>query len=238
MKSVHITRQGNGLPLVLIHGWGFDSRIWNTVLPKLIDNYEVYCVDLPGFGLSPVMDWDIFKSSLLAQLPATFALGGWSLGGMVATRLILEEPSRVTHLINIASSPCFLEDSLWPGIPKTTLLTFSERLITDPDKVLNEFMALQLRGQRFQIFTSPTIHGLKMGLDWILSWDFRNELVRIQSPVLYIFGRLDAIIPVKTMSVMQEKFPGFEYILINKAAHALFLSHLATLESSINSFML
>lgn len=225
MSKIHVTRTGRGYPLVLIHGWGFDSRVWLPLLPMLNQYYEVYCIDLPGFGSSSHMNWGEFKQSLLSQLPAQFALAGWSLGGMVGTRLLLEEPHRVSHFMSIASSPRFVEEEHWPGIPAVNLSLFYDRLTTSPNEVLQEFMALQLPGGERNSTHSPTIDGLKMGLDWLLTWDFRDELSNIQIPVLYVFGRLDSIVPRKIMPVMQSMFPKFQYVMLNKAAHALFLSH-------------
>jgi pimeloyl-[acyl-carrier protein] methyl ester esterase len=222
----------------LFHGWGFDSRIWDPVLPSLAERYEVYCVDLPGFGLSPFMEWEAFKSSVLSQLPERFALIGWSLGGLVATRLALEAPDQVTHLLQIASSPSFVEDVSWPGIAKATLLGFSERLMKDSDDVLREFVTLQLPGQEGNIQTLTTIQGLQSGLDWLITWDFRDRLSLLRCPVLYIFGSRDAIVTLKTMKVMQDKYPYFNYLLISKAAHALFLSHLDASVIAITDFII
>lgn len=235
--KIHIKRCGQGHPVVLFHGWGFDSRIWDPILPLLAERYEVYCVDLPGFGLSPHVEWEAFKLSVLSQLPEKFSLIGWSLGGLVATRLALEASSRVTHLVKIASSPFFVEDVAWPGISKATLLGFNERLMNNSDEVLREFVALQLPGQEDGTHTLTTIEGLQSGLDWLLTWDFRSQLTSIQCPVLYIFGSRDAIVTLKTMKVMQDKFPHFRYLLISKAAHALFLSHLELSVKAITDFI-
>lgn len=237
MRSIHINRDGTGYPLVLFHGWGFDSRIWQPILPLLTHQYEVYTVDLPGFGLTSFMDWDEFKEGLLLQLPSTFALAGWSLGGMVATRLALEAMNRVTHLINIASSPRFIEDDGWPGVSVITLTQFGERLMTQPEQVLQEFMALQLSGKKSSINAAPTLQGLKMGLDCLMNWDFRSDLERLKLPVLYLFGRRDAIIPKKTMVVIQAMYPNVQCVMTNKAAHALFLSHPNEFIQSIESII-
>lgn len=235
--KAHVTRNGAGYPLVLFHGWGFDSQVWNPILPMLTEHYDVYCVDLPGFGLSPFMDWSAFQCSVLNQLPETFAVLGWSLGGLVATRFAIEAPSRVTHLINLASSPHFVADSQWPGIPKENLQTFYQRLKHDPERVLSEFMALQLPGQINLGYAPPTIEGLQAGLDCLLLWDFRMDLNRLQIPGLYLFGRLDAIIPQKTMHVMQLQHPKFSYVMVSKAAHALFISHRDVCIASIREFL-
>jgi pimeloyl-[acyl-carrier protein] methyl ester esterase len=238
MRQAHITRIGQGTPLVLFHGWGFDSQIWRAGLPELATHFEVFCVDLPGFGLSPLMEWETFKSSVLNQLPPVFALGGWSLGGLVATRLVLEASHRVSHLINIASSPYFIQDACWPGIPKKTLSIFGERLVNDAETVIKEFLALQLRGQKIAINASPTVDGLQMTLNWLLNWDFRDDIIQIRIPSLYLFGRLDAIVPSQVMELMKERYPHFQYLLFNKAAHALFLSHNDLFIQTIKNFLL
>jgi pimeloyl-ACP methyl ester carboxylesterase len=48
-------RCGSGPPLVLIHGIGSRRGVWKPVVPLLVAEREVLCVDLPGFGDSPVL---------------------------------------------------------------------------------------------------------------------------------------------------------------------------------------
>ena len=79
--AVNVVNYGEGRPLVLFHGWGFDTCVWRSLLPLLTHQYQLYLVDLPGFGLTPLMEWDLFKEALLNQLPRRFALVGWSMGG-------------------------------------------------------------------------------------------------------------------------------------------------------------
>src|SRR5436190_2128597 len=43
---------GSGPPLLLIHGLGGGGRYWDTLVPRLTDDYDVIVVDLPGFGRS------------------------------------------------------------------------------------------------------------------------------------------------------------------------------------------
>ncbi len=103
--KIHFNTYGNGKALVFFHGWGFDSQIWQPLIPFLKDYYRLIFVDLPGFGHTPKMDWEFFKKSLLIQLPNQFALAGWSMGGLFSMRLAIEEPDRVVNLLNICSSP-------------------------------------------------------------------------------------------------------------------------------------
>ncbi len=82
-------------PLVLLHGWGSDSRIWQTVRPELTRHLHVLEIDLPGFGQSLALEQDgldDYLEAINAVLPPRCTLLGWSLGGMLATRLVSRYP--------------------------------------------------------------------------------------------------------------------------------------------------
>lgn len=225
--NIHLSRYGHGIPLVFFHGWGFDSQIWLPLVPDLKETYQLILVDLPGFGLTSMMDWSEFKKRLLALLPNQFALAGWSMGGLYATRLAIEEPDRVSHLLNITSSPRFITDFLWPGVPKEVFVTFHNNLSSDLQGTLSEFITLQLNKSNIDFVSGnpPTSLGLKSGLDILESWDLREGLKSLKQPTFFLFGRLDPITPVKTMKVMELLYPNFKYQVLNKSAHMPFLSH-------------
>lgn len=225
--TIYIRQHGQGVPLVFFHGWGFDSQIWLPLVSYLENFYRLILVDLPGFGLTPMMEWDTFKDALLLALPPRFALIGWSMGGLCATRLALEEPGRVSHLLNIASSPRFIADLSWPGVSKELFINFYKNLSSDVESTLRDFIALQMNKTRFSFRLGhlPSPEGLRCGLDSLEHWDLRQGLGALQLPVSYIFGRLDPITPVKTMETMQVIYPDFKYVLFQKAAHMPFLSH-------------
>lgn len=234
--KINITIHGEGFPLVFFHGWGYDSLIWHHLIPFLSTHYQLYLVDLPGFGASDLLDWDDFKTVLLKQLPMRFAVVGWSLGGLFATRLSIEAPGRVTHLCNVASSPCFIQDTNWPGSERLVFQTFYANLIANPAKSLNDFMGLQWQG--FHTPSKiPLLDSLTAGLDVLLTWDLRSDLHNLIIPVSFLFGRLDRVIPRQVMTAMQATFPHFEYKLIEKAAHAPFLSHQALFLDILTRFL-
>ena len=51
-SELSYTRRGSGEPLVLIHGIGHRRQAWDPVVSLLADSYEVFAVDLAGFGTS------------------------------------------------------------------------------------------------------------------------------------------------------------------------------------------
>lgn len=228
MTQLAIQILGHGPPLVLFHGWGFDSQIWQTLVPELSQSYQVFLVDLPGFGCSPTMSWEMFKSALLAALPRQFMVMGWSLGGLFATRLASEAPERIQQLIQVTSSPYFIQEEDWPGIAPHVLEDFYEKLVTSPQITRQQFVHAQLPSDTTwisDIQQSPNLSGLEAGLSILKNWDLRANLMQLKMPVTYLFGRLDRIVPYKTMASLQVICPHFHYTLLPHSGHMPFLSH-------------
>lgn len=235
---INIKQYGHtGLSLVLFHGWGFDNHIFHPLLPDLQRHYQVYCVDLPGFGETPWMDWSAFQTNLLSVLPKQFAVAGWSLGGLYATRLALENSERITHLLNIASSPFFQEAENWSGIKTQILENFHANLMKNAQQTLQDFQALQKYHPVPAPGKLPSEMGLQRGLDILQNWDLRLGLITFDKPVCYFFGRLDAIVPVSTMNCMQKIYPDFQFVLCKKSAHIPFLSETAFFMNVLQDFV-
>jgi len=98
---------GKGAPVVLIHGFSLDMRMWDPQIPTLEDRYRVVRYDLRGFGRSALPDSSPYVASedLAALLDflqiERAALAGLSLGGTVAIHFALDFPNRVSSLILI-----------------------------------------------------------------------------------------------------------------------------------------
>lgn len=237
--TLHITNYGRGLPVVFFHGWGFDSHIWRPLIPYLKDRYHLFFVDLPGFGYSPMMEWDVFKKQLIEHLPASFTVVGWSLGGLFATRFAIEEPERIDRLINIASVPRFITAPDWPGVAQEVFINFHDKLSKSVQSTLNEFIALQLHHQNieYSIGQLPSLDGLHSGLSILDTWDLREGLHSFSKPACFMFGRLDPITPARLMDTMQQLYPCADYILFRKAAHMPFLSEPEVFVAHLSEFI-
>ncbi len=226
MNSLNIQAiSGVGLPLVLFHGWGFDSHVWVSLVAELQSSFDVYLVDLPGFGQSEPMEWDEFHQALFARLPPKFAVLGWSMGGGYAIRLASAFPERVSYLIGVSASPKFICDPHWPGIDVAVFDLFMKQFAVDPTKSLETFVKMQT-GKAVHIDPNrlPRLPSLAAGLSLIKNWDLRSELERVPR-ACFMFGRLDAIVPVRTLTTMQERYPHFDYVLFEKDAHMPFISN-------------
>ncbi len=108
-NNLYYYDQGEGEPLVLIHGTGFNADIWYRVYNTLVDEFRVIAYDRRGFGRSegmPLGPRGYYHEQaedaaqmldLFGACPATIL--GWSAGAVVALQLALEHPECVKRLI-------------------------------------------------------------------------------------------------------------------------------------------
>ena len=92
---MHLTEEGDGFPVVLIHGFCETMSIWDTLTSSLIKNYKVIRIDLPGFGNSSLQATPITLNEIARQVQDTlskkgieqYVVIGHSLGGYVTLAL-------------------------------------------------------------------------------------------------------------------------------------------------------
>lgn len=226
--------------LVLLHGWGLNSAIWSGLLPTLGAHFNWHCIDLPGFGRSAGQTqtcWATAVAQVAAQIPPDSLLLGWSLGGLFAQAVALQIPERIAGLVLVASSPCFRQQSDWPWAMKAEVLAeFQSKLQQDYAKTLEQFLALQALGspslkQDVRFLKSVVLAqgqasdaALSVGLDWLAAIDLRAALSGLLPPSLWLFGKLDALVPAACAQAIPTLLPSAQVQLWPKASHAPFLS--------------
>ncbi|HWB72242.1 MAG TPA: alpha/beta fold hydrolase [Egibacteraceae bacterium] len=215
---------GSGAPLLLLHGLAEDGSDWRAIMPALGRHRRVYAPDLPGLagGVDPLGD---YSSTALARLVARFldavdvrraAVVGNSLGGLVALRLALSEPARVSALGLVAPvglgpevSP-FLRAAALPGVGEgwtlwgTTPLGARQRawsrallLFHDPRRVPPAWLRTQTRLARRPGFLEASLAALRAHVDLRGQKEvLAEQLGRLDAPTLVLWGQHDRVLPV------------------------------------------
>lgn len=241
MTQLYWQTTGSGdRDLVLLHGWGLNAEVWSCIRERLGAQFRLHLVDLPGFGRSesfPAMTLEEMAECLLPFMPQNGLLLGWSLGGLVASQLALRAPERVNGLITVASSPCFSATEGWPGIKPETLSQFQQQLSEDFKRTVERFLALQTLGTETARddartlknvvlrLPMPTVEVLEGGLEILRTVDLRHALRDLPQPFLRIYGYLDGVVPRGIVPLLDEVWPQSRSAVMEKAAHAPFISH-------------
>jgi pimeloyl-[acyl-carrier protein] methyl ester esterase len=252
--SRHVRVDGSGPDLVLLHGWGMHGGIWDAVADRLSADFRVHRPDLPGFGLNRELpsDYrlDTVTDCLLRAVPAPAVWLGWSLGGLLAMRAAMRAPQRVTALVLVASTPCFVSQPDWDaGMAPAMLQEFAGQLLEDHAATLNRFLSLQARGsdtaretmrqlrQELFRFGEPAAAALQGGLNLLRDTDLRGELGDIHVPVQLVHGERDMLAPVAAAKYLSARIPGARLEVLPGAGHAPFLSHPQEFIDSVARFL-
>lgn len=253
--SLNIQHLGSGPDVVLLHGWGLHSEVFNTVAEHLAMRFRISLVDMPGHGHSPPPKQSFNLATLTemvaAAAPSRAAWLGWSLGGMVATQLALTAPERVEKLILVSGSPRFTTADDWPWAMDPVMLTeFAQALQVDYHGTLERFLSLQtlpataegrhtlrqLRGMLLQ-FPAPAVQALSDGLAILRSADLRTQLASLRIPTLLILGDRDRLVPPGIAPAVKKLLPTARIHVIKGAGHVPFLSHQRIFLATVTAFL-
>jgi len=106
--NLYLEVTGAGSPVVLIHGFGLDRRMWDDEAERLALRYLVVRYDLRGFGKSSLPTGPSSHESDLRAVLAHLGIGsahlvGLSLGGAIAIDFALLHPEHVRSLVVVDS---------------------------------------------------------------------------------------------------------------------------------------
>jgi pimeloyl-[acyl-carrier protein] methyl ester esterase len=250
-----IASQGKGLPLVFIHGWGLNSAIWQPCIDQLQDDFEVITIDLPGYATNKSFTLAQYSLEALADIvrqavgkPAVFL--GWSLGGLVASKMAIKYPDQVLGLVTIASSPQFVERDNWPGIKEDVLSLFHHQLAQDTVKTISNFLKIQAMGSphiRQDIkkirdlvmqYKLPSQQVLDDSLRLLETSNLSGELSHVSLPFLRLYGKLDGLVPKKVIPLIDNIVPNSQGYVFKQASHAPFISHQTEFLITLKSWLL
>lgn len=233
-QILHTYESTSGLPdsLIFVHGIGVSSRYMLPLAEQLAPNYNIYVVDLPGFGKSSKPN-GVFSTETLAAILTSFirqqkitnpALVANSFGCQVSLKAIKANSDLITAAILIGPTINKFERTYgWQ------IVRWIQNLLHEPvRKMAYIFMKDIWECGLLRVFKTLRI-SLKdkpeVGLD------------RIAIPVLLVRGELDPIVPRLWLDYLQSRNRHFQIAEISGAGHALNFNSPGTLARLITAFL-
>lgn len=233
--------------LILLQGWGLGSAPLAPLAETLRVLDPMLRVDiepLPERASGDPRDW---LQELDERLPPQTWLGGWSLGGMLASELAALRGERCRGLLTLASNPRFVAGADWShGMGEATFNAFVEGCRADPAATLRRFCLLcaqgsvEARGLARQLQAAapdaaPQV--LLAGLQVLGSLDGRSALQGFAGPQLHLFAGADALVPAEVASDLLALRQNTGIGLIEDVSHAFPLEQPGEVAAAIQAFI-
>lgn len=241
--NVHYRDEGQGFPIVLIHGTAASLHTWDDWTKELSKSYRVIRMDIPAFGLTgpnESSDYSIpfytkFVDSFLNKIEIDSChLGGNSLGGNIAWNYALEQPNKVDKLVLVDASgiptrkskPWIFEMAQIPIVNKVFLYYtprfFIEKNIKQvyendskiTEELVTRYHNMALREGNRRAFVNRA--KLDSNEDSLVTID---KLKKINHQTLLIWGENDFWIPLSHGMVMKQNIPNSRLEVINSSGH-------------------
>ena len=226
---------GSGQPLVLIHGFTLDTRMWDDQFKIFAQNYRVIRYDVRGHGKSdnPTEESYSHSDDLLALLElfgeSQAHILGLSLGGMIAIDFVLTYPEAVKTLIPVDTSG--LGGFPFPPDKMESLGIIST---TAKEKSVDEAREIWMSTEWFEpAMEQPEVAaacrrivGNYSGWNWLNN----NPLVRpeppaagrlteIMTPTLVITGQRDTRYNHDVADLLVKSIPNVQHAVIPNVGH-------------------
>jgi len=243
--------EGDGPPVVFIHGLGATSNVWHAQRAALSKYFRVIVYDRSGCGRSPATSegysidgWADELAGLLDHLAiATTVVVGHSLGSMIAQRFAGKYPTRTRALV-LAGGEAVLTPEGKDILTERAQMIRSDGLTAAVDPWLAGVLSAATRA------ANPALAGLlrAMFLAYddasyaqqclaLRDGDVRGDHARITCPTMLIIGDQDPVTPLSWQQQIAAGIVGSSIRIVADTAHMTMLESAAVFNTALLEFL-
>jgi pimeloyl-ACP methyl ester carboxylesterase len=245
--------RGKGKPVMLLHGFTEDRRIWDPVITGIEDKYNWILPDLPGSGqsernsgLTALSDFSEIIPAIMEQekIPQ-LVLIGHSMGGYISLAFAQNHPEKISGL-GLFHSSAYADSSekkesrdknilfiqkngASPFISQSIPSLFSEGFKSQNPEEIRRLV------NRYANFTTDSL------VQYLVAMKLRPQrkgvLTSISKPVLFIMGQEDKAVPLKD-ALEQCHLPQISYIhILTHSAHMGMIEETSLCNTILDRFL-
>ena len=244
-RNVNYAEMGpeSGKALLLVHGLSGAWQNWLENVPHFARDHRVVAMDLPGFGQSPMPDWEIsveaygrfiyeFCDALGIR---TCTIVGNSMGGFISAEAVTHQPERFEKLVLISAAgishvrmrrqPAEVAARMGIATAPMTIRLF-DRGLRRPGlrRALfgGLFHAPQLLRTEllYEFFHNGTGKpGVLPAVRGLIGYDILDRLEDVEVSTLIVWGRNDHIVPPNDASGYGQRLRNSSTVIFDKTGH-------------------
>jgi pimeloyl-ACP methyl ester carboxylesterase len=240
-RRTHYIEKGEGEPIILLHGFLYDSYLWATNIDALATRFKVYALDLWGWGYSTREPLD-YGYQLYADQVLSFmnklgikraSLVGQSMGSGTAILFSVQHRERVNKLVLVAAAglpnpiPLIGKFFNLSGIGEFMLgwntdfvrkAGLRDFFIHNKELLTDSYFENVTRPHKIQNSNEVYLSIQRKQFFDKLSDEIRR-LAELDVPVLLVWGRQDKALPVRLGQDMHRILKGSRLEILDNAGH-------------------
>jgi pimeloyl-ACP methyl ester carboxylesterase len=240
-RITHYIEKGEGEPVILLHGFFYDSYLWESNINALAEEFKVYALDLWGFGYStrePLdYDYHLYSDQVLMFMDnlgiKRATLVGQSMGGGTAIMFCVKYSERVNQLLlvdaagmpqplpltgKIFNLPLVGEFFLGLNTNAIRKKNLSDIFIHKKDMITESYFDNVTRFHKIKGTTECLLKIMRKQFFNTLSYEI-NQLAQLQVPILIVWGGEDKGIPLRCGEEMHSILKGSRLEILDDAGH-------------------
>lgn len=260
--DVNYLELGEGKPVLFVHGISGSWQNWLENLPHFARRYRAIALDLPGFGASPMPDWDIDMPAYgrvlhdfcekLGIEGATIV--GNSMGGLIAAEAATAMPGRFEKLVLVSAAGII---NTWSPEERAVATAwawktfgphFADRgrwIVTHPRArqiVFGPFLRYPNRLRADLLFEQirsglERAEGFGEALHAVIRHDIRERLGEIEMPTMIVWGQSDRVVPMGAALSYHRRIPHSRLEIFERTGHVPQLERPLRFNSLLEEFL-
>ena len=240
--DINITRQGEGEPVLLLHGWGCTGEIFKHIASVLSTAYTTYSFDFPGFGASgePTEVWGVEKYTQMVEAFVKEndierpALMGHSFGGRVS--IVFASRNEVSRLVLVDAAGVKPKRPLkyyWKVYTFKAMKWLCNTFL--PKEKAQAVIDSRRKGAGSSDYNnaSPMMRAI---LSKVVNEDLTHLMPAIKAPTLLFWGNLDTATPLSDAKTMERLIPDAGLVVAHGTGHFSFLENQGLFTAVIKNF--
>jgi 2-hydroxy-6-oxonona-2,4-dienedioate hydrolase len=247
----YLDKNKSGIPLLLLHGLGGSIESWSKNINFLSTKFRIIALDLPGFGLSdkPKISYTIkFYVNFLEKFIKSIKLShlfiiGSSLGGHIAVEFTLKNRKMVHKLILISPAGCLPKSFKGTRELKRYISIVNARSSRDISRILTSIDTSMVNpSYADSMYKRLSLPGAKEAFISALKGSARaqrynNQLEKIDTSMLLIWGKTDRMIPIKYIRPFMEH-GNSRIIIIENCGHRPHVENPSLFNKVVKDFLI
>ena len=243
--DLHYVVEGEGKPLVILHGWGANIDTVRPIINILNEKYKVYAIDLPGFGKSSEPKEvigsfeyvNIVKEFLKMMKVENATFVGHSFGGKLSIIIGSKYPELVDKIVLIDSAGLIPKRGIEYYIKvysfKTLRAIYKRAFFwIQDDKRMEKFY------KRFGSDDYKDSSGImRKILVKVVNENLQPLLKDIKASTLIIWGDKDMDTPLYMAKIMEKEIKDSGLVVFEGAGHYSYLDQYNRFRVVINAFL-